>query len=419
MTKLNCELVDEMVQRCLDLYEKVPKNGKPVDGEWTVLSCVVQLDSSTSSHEVVALGTGSKCIGASKMCSSGALLNDSHAEVCARRAFLLYLYDNIKYTSADKPSIFQRKGNRFCLKENIEFIFYSSQLPCGDASILPKSSDEELVGDLLQSNKRPASEDVFESECKKSKLDSDIYRTGAKCLPDLVQDPKLPGPDFHVLGQVRTKPGRGDRTLSVSCSDKMARWIHVGIQGALLNLLCGSIYIKNFIFGGGVPYSKESLTRALLNRKGHQTYRGMDVIPEFYQSSLPFSCVKTEINVRPAPGSIIWIKTHESSEVAVQGKKLGLTKKQVRLLKYSLSISKYKLYERFLSILRENEEIKNVIIKGCALNSIPYNEMKRKAKEYNDLWQKVKNEFFGSWTVKPDMWNFCELKFTHTDQVIT
>ncbi|KAI5646528.1 adenosine-deaminase (editase) domain-containing protein [Phthorimaea operculella] len=406
MSKLNSELVDEIVRSCLDLYEKLPKNGKPVDSEWTVLSCVVQLDTGTSSHEVVAVGTGSKCIGASKMSPTGALLNDSHAEVCARRAFLLYLYDNIKYALADKPSILQRKGNRFCLKENIELIFYSSQLPCGDASIFPKS-DKELVGDLLQSNKRPASEDVYGSECKKMKLDADIHRTGAKCLPESKQDPKLPGPDFHVLGQVRTKPGRGDRTLSVSCSDKLARWIHAGIQGALLHLLCGPIFIKYLIFGGGVPYSKESLIRALLYRKDNQTAKNREIMPELYQSSITFPHVRTEINVRPAPGSIIWLKTHESAEVAVQGKKLGLTKKQAGLSKYSLCISKYKLYERFLQILHENDQIKNEILKDCALNNIPYNEMKRKAIEYNDLWQKVKNEFFGSWTVKPDMWNFC------------
>ena len=45
------------------------------------------------------------------------------------------------------------------------------------------------------------------------------------------QDLKLPGAEYHTsLGAVRTKPGRGDPTRSLSCSDKMLKWRALGMQ---------------------------------------------------------------------------------------------------------------------------------------------------------------------------------------------
>lgn len=183
-------------------------------------------------------------------------------------------------------------------------MLYSSQLPCGDASIIYKDINEN-VGDIILCSKRCARGDISESKSKKSK--SDIFRTGAKCLENSKQDPKLPGVEYHLLGQVRTKPGRGDRTLSLSCSDKIARWRHLGIQGSLISLLIDEpIYIKYYIFGGSMPYSEESLKRALFARDTLSDSK-LEVCHHINQSTITFPHIKSDKRIKPAPSSIVWV----------------------------------------------------------------------------------------------------------------
>ncbi len=98
----------------------------------------------------------------------------------------------------------------------------------------------------------------------------DIYRTGAKCVPSGRQDQHLKGVDYHVVGTLRTKPGRGERTLSMSCSDKIMKWCILGLQGGLLSTILESpIYLSSIIIGK-CPFSEDALLRAL-------SLRGRDV----------------------------------------------------------------------------------------------------------------------------------------------
>jgi tRNA-specific adenosine deaminase 1 len=56
---------------------------------------------------------------------------------------------------------------------------------------------------------------------------------------------------YARLGVLRTKPGRADapRVLSMSCSDKIARWSVLGIQGALASLILAPVYIHATVLG--------------------------------------------------------------------------------------------------------------------------------------------------------------------------
>ncbi|KAJ1729027.1 tRNA-specific adenosine deaminase 1, partial [Coemansia biformis] len=72
--------------------------------------------------------------------------------------------------------------------------------------------------------------------------------------------------DPTATGVLRTKPGRTDAipTLSMSCSDKIARWNVLGVQGSLLALFIEPIYLATVVVGDG--YDHAPIERALNQR---------------------------------------------------------------------------------------------------------------------------------------------------------
>ena len=96
--------------------------------------------------KVVSLATGTKCINGGDISMNGAVINDCHAEILARRGLVKYFYDQLELHSLERgnESVFQKKADSklYQLRKNIKFHLFINTAPCGDARVF--SPKEEL-----------------------------------------------------------------------------------------------------------------------------------------------------------------------------------------------------------------------------------------------------------------------------------
>ncbi|KAG4074630.1 hypothetical protein HA402_004501 [Bradysia odoriphaga] len=384
---------DRIATASLYKFKSLPKTGKPSCNEWTVLSSILKYNSNTDVLEVVAIGTGTKCLGKDYIFSgSGEIINDSHAEVMSRRGFLRYILDSIRQR---KHFTFDDANKKFRLDPTISFHFFTTHPPCGDASIFDIKDDDD------------------EPKCKKPKRDENgddniggripsTHATGGKLFETDVID--LMSQD---IGEIRTKPGKGIRTLSVSCSDKLSRWNILGIQGALLDsILERPIYLSSFtICGvGNVASIERAIWKRWLDKFSitlPERYRMQNPTVTVANEDIKFEFLHTDSRT-PSSNSIVWCDVeHRSLEIAVGGKRQGVTKKKLNTSMGRLLISKMEIYRQFLDVvLNVHDDIQS----SSAFNRLmSYADAKYVAEEYRLAWSTLREKVFKKWTVKKNI----------------
>lgn len=349
--------------------------GSPEYIKWKVIAGIAMTkDPDMKDVQIITIGTGTKCINGEHISMVGANVNDCHAEIMSRRCLKDFFYTNLELLlegEADESIFMKRENGGYSLKSHIKFHLYISTAPCGDARIF--SPHEEGIIDAVDRHPNRNSRGVLRTKIESG--EGTIPVRGKQAIQ--TWDSILPGQE---------------RLLTMSCSDKIASWNVLGLQGALLSYFIEPIYLDSVILGG--LFNSNHLQRALFSRfESH-----LKDLPGKFCLNKPKMCATTSSEMRhlsKSPNfSVNWSLGLGRAEVinATTGKTEG---GQVSRL------SKRSFFQRFLNIYDRLSHTDTFTTPYPPL----YVSFKNVVKDYREA-QKALNSAFtaaglGCWIKKP------------------
>ncbi len=354
---------------CLDFFDRsLPGKGKPVKGrEWTVFSAFIREDSESYKLEVVAAGTGTKSLGITELDTEGGLVHDSHAEVVARRALIRHLISEINNDSDVFETVPTSSGLRRLISERFKFHLFTTHPPCGEASEVATSAS--------------VSSDVGEEPANKRPRLSEGPQRSPALAPDGV---KIYVPPEKIVSggsfPLRLKPGKGDPTRSLSCSDKILKWRHLGLQGSLLaSLLTSEIRLSSVTICG-----LQTSPKLLYNTLNKTAFQCPDV-DVLVSDNRDFTFAK-KADRRPSPLSISYsrLSALHQTDVSLEGRKQGCIKKHLGTRKAMVKVCRKLMAREFVDLTKRMSVPEQVSSALANNEGIRYKDLKSLSPWYNE-----------------------------------
>lgn len=364
--------------------------------------------------QVIAVTTGTKCISGEHISINGRVLNDMHAEIIARRVLVHYLFGQMEILvdnggNARAESIFEVAPPH---QETVSMEIVSPEVSLNDTTSAAAAAAEEIPCTPVRYSYR-----------LKEGVKFHLYINTAPCGDGRIFSPHeevcQTGVDNHPnrasRGQLRTKiesgegtvPIKGEiiqtwdgvllgtRLLTMSCSDKIARWNVLGIQGALLSTLIPPIYLSSVVLAS--LFHERHLYRALCGRI-EPTLQGLP--PPYMLNRPQLNTVTSCENRQPtkAPNfSINWMSHEPVVEIVntVTGRPDLVPNSTV-----NSRLCKHALYKRFLDLTNKLPATVVKLDRGMS-----YGDFKQTAVTYQTAKEHLYDAFskgnLGTWVKKP------------------